>query len=292
MKITLTLALLCIIGTALSFPAFVPVLFHSQLYTLFTSVFAHAGLTHLVYNLFGLIIFGIILEKLLGWKWYSVLIFVSIGFSAFGYLILSNPYIGAVGISGVIFGLIGALAVLKPKMIVVTPYGPLPMVVAAILWIVIEYILLGANDSIAHSAHLFGLIGGLAFAGIYKLDKRVTLSLLVIFPILFLIPVPGFPLYHSSCVMVSSELTYHFSYAIYNCTNYSEIGIYTPNERLSIDEKLNNGRYFLSQLGNYSINKEFNTKDSVIIYGTLNKSNFNMNITNNKYVTLYLIKVY
>ena len=292
MKITLTLALLCIIGTALSFPAFVPVLFHSQPYTILTSVFAHAGWTHLVYNLFGLFVFGIILEKMLGWKWYSVLIFVSIGFSVFGYLILSNPYIGAVGISGVIFGLIGALAVLKPKMIVITPYGPLPMVVAAIIWIVIEYILLGANDSIAHSAHLFGLVGGLAFAGIYKFDKRVTLSLLAIFPILFLIPIPGFPLYYSNCALVSSELTYHFSYAIYNCTNYSEIGIYTPNEKLSIDEKLNNGRYFLGQLGNYTISKEFNTKNFVIVSGEINQSNFSMTISDEKYTTLYLIKVY
>ncbi len=293
MKVTITLALLCIIGTILGFPAFVPVLVHSQPWTIFTAIFAHANFTHLVYNLFGLFIFGIILEKILNWKWYSLLIFISIAFSEIGFMLLSNPYIGAVGISGVIFGLIGALSVLKPKMIVYTPYGPLPMVLAAFFWAILEFVMLGAADTIAHSAHLFGLIGGISFALVYKFDKKIVPLLLLSFFIIFLIPLPSFPIYETDCSILDSQYTYHFSYVYYNCTDHYEIGIYLPSsKKVSIYDEINTSKEFLSELGNYSISEIFNGKGQVHLYGKINNSNLTVDVYNSKYTTLYLIKIY
>ncbi len=292
MKITIALAILCVIGTIFNFPAFVPVLFHSQPWTIFTSVFAHSGVQHLIYNLIGLFIFGIILEKLIGMKWYSLLIFISIGFSTLGYTLLSNPYIGVVGISGVVFGLIGALAVLKPKMVVYTPFGPLPIVVAAGAWAILEFIMLGAVDSIAHSAHLFGLIGGIAFSTVYKLEKKATPLLLFSFVLLFLVPIPNFPIYTTNCALVDSYLTYYFSYAEYNCTNYTEIGMYTPYKNENIYQLIENGKALLSQIGNYSIERTFNTGNLILIDGKINDSNFSMKIEPKKHVVLYLVDIY
>ena len=292
MKITILLAILCVFGTLLNFPAFVPTLLHNQPWTIFTSIFAHAGVKHLIYNLIGLFLFGVILEKIIGWKWYSILILISIGFSTVGYTLLSNPYIGAIGISGVVFGLIGALALLRPKMIVYTPFGPLPMVVAAGAWAILEFLMLGATDSIAHSAHLFGLIGGISFSALFKLNKKFVPVLFLIFPIIFLLPVPSFPTYATNCNLTYSYSNYHFSYSEYRCNNFTEIGIYIPYSHEDLYQLIDNGKSILSQIGDYEISRIFNDGNKISIEGEINGSNFVMRIEPHKYAVLYLIDIY
>ena len=293
MKITITLAILCIIATILSLPAFVPVEVIDKPYTMFTSIFVHSGYIHLFYNLFGLLLFGIIAEKLIGWKWYTILIFVSIGFSEIGYILLSNPFIGAVGISGVIYGIMGLIASLKPKMIVYTPYGPLPMIVAAIVWALIEILMLGASDMVGHSAHLFGLIGGVLFGLFYRFKKEISLSLLVSIPIVFLLAMhlPNMPTYNTNCQILDQTTIKTFTFSEYECNKTKVIGIYSPNYKLSIEKQILSGKRILSYFGNVSIDKIVNNKTGIFIYGKINSSNFNATIENYKYWTFYLINV-
>ncbi len=293
MKITITLAILCVIGTIFSLPSFVPVLIYHQPYRIITSVFAHSGYTHLFYNIFGLLIFGFILEKILGLKWYTLLIFISIGFSEIGYMILSNPFIGAIGISGVVYGLIGALATLKPKMIVYTPFGPLPMIVAAILWAVIEITALGSSDMIAHSAHLFGLIGGISFSLIYKFERKLTPLLLFSFLfIFFFYPfLPKIPVYKVQCSPVQIFKSETYSFASYRCKNETLTGIYLPNYKLSIDKQISQARKILSNFGNFVPEKIINYDETIYLYGKLNESEVKVKIKNEKYLSFYLIEV-
>ena len=292
-KITITLAILCIIATILSLPAFVPVEILDRPYTMFTSIFVHSGYVHLFYNLFGLLLFGFIAERLIGWKWYTILILVSIGFSEIGYIFLSNPFIGAVGISGVIYGIMGLIAALKPKMIVYTPYGPLPMVIAIVIWAAVEILMLGANDMVGHSAHLFGLIGGILFGLFYKYNKIFSLLLLISIPVVFLLAffLPHMPVYTTNCQILDREITKTFTLSEYNCNNTSIIGFYEPNYKLSIDKQISFGKRILSNFGNFSIDKIMNNQTGIFMYGKINSSKFNFSIENYKYWSLYLIKM-
>ena len=293
MKITITLAILCIIATILSLPAFVPVEIIDKPYTMFTSIFVHSGYLHLFYNLFGLLLFGIIAEKLIGWKWYTILIFISIGFSEIGYILLSNPFIGAVGISGVIYGIMGLIAALRPKMIVYTPYGPLPMIVAAIVWALIEILMLGANDMVGHSSHLFGLIGGVLFGIAYRFNKKISLLLLLSIPIVFLfaLNLPKMPVYTTNCQILDQTITKTFTFSEYECNKTKVVGIYSPNYKLSIEKQISSGKRILSYFGNVSINKIMNNKTGIYMNGKVNSLNFNASIKNYKYWSFYLIKM-
>jgi len=133
-----------------------------------TSVFLHADLSHLLFNLFALYFFGSSLERRIGGRLFVALFLLSGIFGNLGYLITaSNPYVPGLGASGAIYGVMGALAILVPFMVVLV-YGtvPLPMVVAALLWALMDFMGLFAPSGIAHGAHLGGMFAGAIF-GLY-----------------------------------------------------------------------------------------------------------------------------
>jgi rhomboid protease GluP len=74
---------------------------------MFTSLFVHANLLHLLGNCFFLLIFGLRVEELFGTKLYCIVYFAS-GLVGNLLTLLMGPYIVSVGASGAIFGLFGA----------------------------------------------------------------------------------------------------------------------------------------------------------------------------------------
>ncbi|NHV46010.1 MAG: rhomboid family intramembrane serine protease, partial [Candidatus Verstraetearchaeota archaeon] len=100
----------------LSNGAFVPSLLFdpSQLYRIFTSMFLHADLVHLFFNMYFLYIFGRAVEETLGGKRFFILyilsgIAASIFHTAFSFLQGPMGYvIPAIGASGAISGVLGA----------------------------------------------------------------------------------------------------------------------------------------------------------------------------------------
>ncbi|MBI5046582.1 rhomboid family intramembrane serine protease [Candidatus Micrarchaeota archaeon] len=81
------------------------------------------------------------------------------------YVLGMIPPIPALGASGGIYGLLGAVAMLLPDMVIYVWFVPMRMKHAAILWAVLEF--LGTFDvsgGIASAAHLGGLFFGLAYA--------------------------------------------------------------------------------------------------------------------------------
>lgn len=194
MRLTFAVIGICIVVFLLQmagiFPnslSFTPATFKVQPYTLVTSMFMHSGFQHILLNMIGLFTFGTLLETVMGKKEWLIL-YLSSGFIAsLGYALLSSsPFIPAVGASGAIFGLIGGMALLRPKQIIYTAYGPIPMAAAAVVWGVIEFISLFNVDNIAHSAHLFGLIGGVIIAVMFikQINWKYMLVLLFVPPIL------------------------------------------------------------------------------------------------------------
>jgi membrane associated rhomboid family serine protease len=132
-----------------------------------TAIFLHGDLVHLAYNLFALLLFGLILEKIIGSKKFLALFLFS---GVIANLISFSFYPSSLGASGAIMAVIGMLAVLRPGMTVWAFNLPMPMFLAAILWI--GGSLLGifgfGEQNIGYIAHLTGLLLGLIFGFILK----------------------------------------------------------------------------------------------------------------------------
>lgn len=91
------------------------ILVDKQYYRLITAIFLHADIEHIVSNLIYLIGLGQMLEQMIGHVRFAVLYLLSgLGASVFSmmYSVLTGDIYDAVGASGAIFGLIGALFIL------------------------------------------------------------------------------------------------------------------------------------------------------------------------------------
>ena len=137
-----------------------------------TAIFLHGSVTHLLYNLFALVLFGLILESIVGSNRFLVVFFAG---GIIANLVSVNFYSSSLGASGAIFGIIGAVAVLKPLMTVWAFSLPMPMFVAAILWVIGDMLGIFMPSDTANIAHLsgiaVGLILGLAFRLAIKFPK-------------------------------------------------------------------------------------------------------------------------
>lgn len=147
------------------------------LWTFVTSMFMHANLTHLFVNMVSLIFIGGFVEKLIGrkrflWLYLGSGIFAGIFFVVVETLMQTNLNVYAVGASGAIFGLGGLLAVLTPRLPVLVFFIiPMPMWLAMIFLMIVLWLLsLGLGIPIGNTAHLGGLIVGLAY-GFYLKKK-------------------------------------------------------------------------------------------------------------------------
>ena len=135
---------------------------------LVTSIFLHASMLHLLLNLFSLLLFGLILENTIGTKRYLFVFFTTGIIASF---ISSFFYTSALGASGAIFGILGALVILRPKMMIWVYGIPMPMALAGILYLGINF--LGAYFNIGNTGyidHLAGLSTGF-FLGVYYRKK-------------------------------------------------------------------------------------------------------------------------
>lgn len=248
MKLTLSIIGICVLVFALQslgiVPdslAFMPAHFSAEPYTVLTSMFMHSGLEHIMLNMIGLFTFGVILENEIGAKRWLIIYLVSGITASFGYALLSSsPFIPALGASGAIFGLMGSVAILKPKQVIYTPYGPVPMLAAAVLWGATEFISMFSLDSIAHSAHLFGLFAGIIFAVmcIKNIDWKLMLPTIVL-PLvgLFLITsglpseVLGYKPLLPDCFTITEKLEKtQNKFYLYSCSNETVLSITQPYE--------------------------------------------------------------
>ena len=160
------------------FLAFTPSLALYMPWTFITSIFLHADFFHLFFNMFALFTFGSYLENVIGRKKFLTLFFVSGFLGNLAYFIL-DPFssVPAVGASGAIYGIIGCLALLRPSLIVYINWVPVPLIIAAIIWLFISFVGMFLPSHIAHEAHLAGLLFGLFYGRKLKREalRRHTL---------------------------------------------------------------------------------------------------------------------
>ncbi len=148
--------------------AFFPAFAFEYPWMFITSIFLHADYSHLFFNMIALFFLGLSLERIIGHKAFATLFIVSGIVGNIGYLITAdNPLIPAIGASGAVYGIMGTLSALRPKMMIYI-YGmiPMPVILVALLWGMGDLAGLFAPSGIAHGAHLGGMFVGVSF-GLY-----------------------------------------------------------------------------------------------------------------------------
>ncbi|MGM0771346.1 MAG: rhomboid family intramembrane serine protease [Halobacteriota archaeon] len=139
----------------------VPSMIFARPWTLITHMFLHGGLGHIFFNMLVLFFFGRELEKRIGKDRFLYVYFISGIVAALGYALTSSTGYPMIGASGAIMGVFATLTVLAPEMQVYVYFIPMRIKYALLLFALLDFTLIGANDMIAHTAHLSGVLVGL-----------------------------------------------------------------------------------------------------------------------------------
>ena len=152
---------------------------NGKLYTVFSSMFLHADIFHLLGNMWFLWVFGDNLEARMG-NIKFLLFYLTCGvFSALVYALTSigsnDPVIGA---SGAISGVLGGYLVMFPKNkikavvpLIVWFLASIPAVVFIAIWFILQFISMGGDDMVAYWGHIGGFLAGVMFVKKFKKFK-------------------------------------------------------------------------------------------------------------------------
>ena len=142
----------------------------------FTYMFVHdiSSLQHILFNMLGILFFGVTTEKAIGSKEFLLLYLLSgifCGIVSFViYYFSGASYVFLYGASGALYTILLAYAVIYPRAKIfiwgIVPV-PAPLLIAAYAGIEIASQLLNMNSGVAHMTHL----AGFAFAWIYFLVR-------------------------------------------------------------------------------------------------------------------------
>jgi membrane associated rhomboid family serine protease len=151
------------------------ILNHFYIWQVGTYMFLHGNFMHLLFNMFVLWMFGCDLERQWGTRSFLKFYFITgIGAGIITFLLTISTTTGTVGASGAIYGVLVAFAMMYPNRLVyiwfLFPVKVKYMVIGLILMGVLAASL-GAQDGVAHFAHL----GGALVAFLYlKQDWRIS----------------------------------------------------------------------------------------------------------------------
>jgi membrane associated rhomboid family serine protease len=157
-----------------------------RIFTIITSGFMHASISHLLFNMLALFIFGRVVEKSFGVNKFLAIYFgalvLSNIISSIIHLFIFNQNIAGVGASGAIYGLIAAAMLIAPFYITYELIIPLPITVVGWLTIAtdISDILMQVDDGVGHFAHLAGFFSVVMILYMIEDDKeRLRKGLLI-----------------------------------------------------------------------------------------------------------------
>ncbi len=145
-------------------------------YRLLTSAFLHEppgsgiGLTHIIFNMWALIVVGPSLERVLGRVRFIAIYLVSALAGSVLFYVLASPAEPAIGASGAIFGLFGAWFVLARKL----RMDSRQVVLLIVLNLVITFVVPG----IAWQDHVGGLIAGSALTAAFVYAPKANRTLI------------------------------------------------------------------------------------------------------------------
>ena len=151
-------------------------------WTLVTNMFIHYDFTHIFFNmLFGVLMFGTYLERLIGEREFAKVYFIGGAAAAIFYVLISlafgipDPRTPAIGASGAVFAVIGALVILRPNMQIFMYFlFPMPLWVFALFYIMYGVFAIPTmgGGGVAITAHLGGLLAGLMMGRRYRRETQ------------------------------------------------------------------------------------------------------------------------
>jgi len=162
-----------------------------SLSTLLTSIFIHAGLTHILFNMLFLLVFGDNVEDKLGHFGFLIFYLVT-GLIASFFQIAVDPssMIPSVGASGAIAGVLGGYLIFFPhgyvRAFIILGFlmrvSRVPAVIFIGFWFMIQFlngiITLGVNTvetgGVAYWAHIGGFVAGAVLSIIYRVSRART----------------------------------------------------------------------------------------------------------------------
>jgi membrane associated rhomboid family serine protease len=137
---------------------------------LLTSGFLHGSFAHIALNMYGLFMFGSMVERAMGARRFALLYFASVLTGSLVQLLvvtmaLDQGVAPTIGASGGVFGVMLAFAALFPHSRVMLVFPPIPMkawvLVAGFAAIELMAGVFGTNQGVAHFAHLGGMLGAI-----------------------------------------------------------------------------------------------------------------------------------
>ncbi|HXX17641.1 MAG TPA: rhomboid family intramembrane serine protease [Candidatus Eremiobacteraceae bacterium] len=157
--------------------------FKMAFYPLFTSMFLHGGLMHLLGNMLFLYVFGDNVEDYFGHVGYLIFYLFCGVWSGLMHVVFNlHSSLPAIGASGAISGVMGAYAVLFPRARVLMLFFifliPIPALVVLGYWFVLQFLSgigefgASATGGVAWWAHIGGFLAGLVIAGVLKGSSR------------------------------------------------------------------------------------------------------------------------
>ena len=139
-----------------------------RLYTVLTSMFTHASVGHLIFNVLGLAFLGTMFEQKVGARPFIIIYFIAGVCGTLLFAVLRwNDWIGVVGASGAVSGVLGAFARMYPNervALLFLPNVPMPIWVFALGFVGLQMLFVVGDSNIAVEAHIGGLIAGLVVA--------------------------------------------------------------------------------------------------------------------------------
>lgn len=149
---------------------------HFLPWQILTYAFLHGSVTHLLFNMFAVYMFGADMERVWGGRRYLIYYLVCAVAAALSQLLVNSitgaPY-PTLGASGAVFGLLLAFARYFPerKIILLLLPIPLPAKLFVVLYGALELVLgvTGTQAGVAHFAHLGGLAGGFLLMRYWKI---------------------------------------------------------------------------------------------------------------------------
>lgn len=151
----------------------IPALFAQRPWTIITNMFVHAGFGHLFGNMITLFFFGTFLSRLIGNGKFLMVYFGGGILGNILYLWLGDPYSIAVGASGAVYAVAGAMVVMMPNLPVRLYFLiPMPLWVFVVIFLVLLSSPFFAGPYIAWQAHLGGLLTGLVAGYFFRRQGR------------------------------------------------------------------------------------------------------------------------
>ena len=140
---------------------YTPLVLAGEWWRLFTSMFLHFGLMHLVFNMIALMVFGVLAERLFGSCRY-LLIYLMAGLAGSVASFLWHPFVNSAGASGAIFGVLGSLLAFFLRRKQGVPISVLKTQRNSAAVYIAYTLLNGARAGVDNAAHLGGLVTGLS----------------------------------------------------------------------------------------------------------------------------------